>query len=723
MRLGRTSPFLIMGSALLSGIALVTFGGAASATVRSTASSPTTASIATVVDPDPSDRESMRQGYLQILRPAMQTPTGWTGNIATCDAGAPSAAAQSATLTAVNYFRDLVGVQPVTFDSALSAKAQKSALITAANSQLSHFPPDTWKCWTPEGYAAAGKSDLYLGVTAATAVAGYMVDPGSTNTFAGHRRWIIDPRQTTMGSGSVEGSGWQQTSNSLYVVDTASWRSPPPGTPAYLPWPVAGYVPLQIEPGGRWSLSATDPSTDFSQATVKVNGSSDGITVNPVMDGYGPVTLVWEFDPGFRPGDADKAFHVVVSNILNGGVPSSYSYDVTLFDADPPQLEAQTISFTKPAARSYGAAAQTLQATASSALPVTFASKTPAVCSTSGTRGRTLSVVGAGTCTVAANQSGDDTYGAAPEVQRSFTIAKKQLTVKAEDRARQPGQPNPDLDVSWSGFAYSETLASSGVTGDPSCSTTAKSDSPEGSYPISCSIGTLSSANYSFSFVPGSLHVDGTPPEVTTVGKQFRVVLGAFDVSWSGSDSSGVVAWQRFERSRTVASLYDGGSTSDWMGSADESLTLPDGATRCFQARAEDAAGNVSSWSNASCFHTPVDSRMLDASGGWTKTKDARLWHGSALTTKTRGEVVRLAGANAVDRLGLVATRCRGCGRVSISVGRTQVGVVDLDTRRTRYMSVIVLPTFSAPLSGPVKVEVLSKKQSVQVDGIVASSS
>ena len=51
--------------------------------------------------------------------------------------------------------------------------------------------------------AAAGKSNLFLGRSGAGAIAGYMDDPGSGNTAAGHRRWIIDPRQTTMGSGSV----------------------------------------------------------------------------------------------------------------------------------------------------------------------------------------------------------------------------------------------------------------------------------------------------------------------------------------------------------------------------------------------------------------------------------------------------------------------------------------------------------------------------------------
>src|SRR5687767_246907 len=113
---------------------------------------------AVVVDPDPSDRESMRQGYLQILKPALEVPIGWSGDIWGCDAGAPSAAAQEATLTAVNYFRDLVGVEPVDFDPALSAKAQEAALMMARNAELSHDPDHLWHCYTDEGYEGASHS-------------------------------------------------------------------------------------------------------------------------------------------------------------------------------------------------------------------------------------------------------------------------------------------------------------------------------------------------------------------------------------------------------------------------------------------------------------------------------------------------------------------------------------------------------------------------------------
>jgi hypothetical protein len=61
----------------------------------------------------------------------------------------------------------------------------------------------------------------------------------------------------------------------------------------------------------------------------------------------------------------------------------------------------------------------TVSASASSGLSVSFSSLTPGVCSVSGT---TVTLLTGGTCTVRASQAGNATYGAAPDVDRSFTI-------------------------------------------------------------------------------------------------------------------------------------------------------------------------------------------------------------------------------------------------------------------------------------------------------------
>jgi len=445
-------------------------------------------------------RASAYTAYRDTLRPALAVPIGWTGNTAGCAAGAPSGQAQNATLTAINYYRNLAGLTPVTFDTALSSQAQQAALMMQAQNALSHTPGPGWACYTATGAAAAGKSNLYLGLSGAVAMAGYMDDdPGTGNSsFAPHRRWILYPPQATMGSGSTSGA------NALYVQGA---QTAPATTPAWIPWPTPGYFPFQAEPEGRWSLSASNATTDFSKALVSVTsaGVQIPVTLEPVTPGYGNPTLVWKMSPGYGLGRADRAYSVAVTNIVQNGVAVSHQYSVTLFDG---AIDAsQTISFPPLADRMYGDPAPTATATASSGLPVAFSTTTPAVCTASGANGATISLVGAGTCTVRADQPGDAIRTPAPPVLTSFTVAKKPLTVQAVGATRLVGAVNPPFMVTYAGFVYGQTQATSGVSGTPSCVSPATPQSPAGSYPITCAAGTLASANYSFAMVPGTLTV------------------------------------------------------------------------------------------------------------------------------------------------------------------------------------------------------------------------
>ena len=81
---------------------------------------------------------------------------------------------------------------------------------------------------------------------------------------------------------------------------------------------------------------------------------------------------------------------------------------------------AQTITFVSPGSQTLGTVPAALMATATSNLVVSFASSTPAVCTVSGT---VLTLVSAGTCTLAANQAGNTNYLAATAVSHSFSVA------------------------------------------------------------------------------------------------------------------------------------------------------------------------------------------------------------------------------------------------------------------------------------------------------------
>ena len=87
-------------------------------------------------------------------------------------------------------------------------------------------------------------------------------------------------------------------------------------------------------------------------------------------------------------------------------------------------LTPQTVSFTStaPTSATVGGATYTPTATATSGLPVTItvATASASVCSISA---GVVSFTGAGTCTLDANQAGNATYSAAPQVTQSFTVS------------------------------------------------------------------------------------------------------------------------------------------------------------------------------------------------------------------------------------------------------------------------------------------------------------
>jgi len=101
--------------------------------------------------------------------------------------------------------------------------------------------------------------------------------------------------------------------------------------------------------------------------------------------------------------------------------------------SEPPK-SVQSISFSSssPTGATAGGTSYTVSAAASSGLPVAFSAGagSSGVCIVSGS---TVTLVGAGTCTIDADQAGDANYLAAPQVHQSFTIAQGMQTITFPD--------------------------------------------------------------------------------------------------------------------------------------------------------------------------------------------------------------------------------------------------------------------------------------------------
>jgi uncharacterized protein YkwD len=274
-----------------------------------------------------SSLDAVNAAYQAQYAPKQLLNIDWLlGSLLGCLPGLTSSSTNAATLSSLNFVRSLTGLAPVTFSNALNASAQKAALIMAANGTLSHSPSSSWKCWSSTGAKAASKSNLalsYPSLRAGQIIDLYMDDPGANNVSAGHRRWILYPFSTVMGSGSTK------TANALTVIGPTSTAQP---NPKWVGWPSAGYFPNTIEPRGRWSVSSGLKSINFARAKVAVYNGTHRINVRryPVHTGYGQPTLVWQMPASFSK---TSAYRVVVTGIRKAHVKKALrmSYTVRLF--------------------------------------------------------------------------------------------------------------------------------------------------------------------------------------------------------------------------------------------------------------------------------------------------------------------------------------------------------------------------------------------------------
>jgi uncharacterized repeat protein (TIGR02543 family) len=124
-----------------------------------------------------------------------------------------------------------------------------------------------------------------------------------------------------------------------------------------------------------------------------------------------------------------------------------------------PGKASQTITFNALNNRTLGAGTYAISASSSSGLAVALTSATTDVCTISS---GTITLVSAGTCTIKANQSGNDNYLAATEVQQSFTVATA-LTITTPSGSSLEGSHNS---------AYSLTISASGGAGSNSFAVT-----------------------------------------------------------------------------------------------------------------------------------------------------------------------------------------------------------------------------------------------------------
>jgi hypothetical protein len=151
-----------------------------------------------------------------------------------------------------------------------------------------------------------------------------------------------------------------------------------------------------------------------------------------------------------------------------------------------------------------------------------------------------ISILGAGNVVIQASLAANGNYSALTQTA-TLTIAKKVLTVTANDQSKTVNTANPSLTITYTGFAYSDNSAS--LTTQAIANTTATLSSPVGNYSIT--VSGASSNNYNFNYVNGTLSITNVVlqnPTITfnSVTKTYGDV--PFDVT-ATSTSAGALSY------------------------------------------------------------------------------------------------------------------------------------------------------------------------------------
>jgi len=169
-------------------------------------------------------------------------------------------------------------------------------------------------------------------------------------------------------------------------------------------------------------------------------------------------------------------------------------------------VASQTITFESLSAKEYSGDTFTVSATSSASLSVVFTSVSQAVCTTSGSYGSTIKLLGVGTCVINANQIGDGNIAAASQVSQNFDVNPRTITITADAKSKNYGTNDPTL-------TYSITTGSLVLGDSLTGMLTRAAGSDAGTYEIQQgSLTTVNNPKYAINFVDADLTIDRATP-------------------------------------------------------------------------------------------------------------------------------------------------------------------------------------------------------------------
>jgi polygalacturonase/sugar lactone lactonase YvrE len=271
-----------------------------------------------------------------------------------------------------------------------------------------------------------------------------------------------------------------------------------------------------LESGNQLYSASSFTQTDTSDYTLAPVASNDC-----ALTGSGSGTLaiggVCELTVAYAPTTYSATTDAVTfnGNLTNAVLSTPSSVQLTLTGPATAPASTTTLGAFSPTSPTYGQAV-TLSASVSGgaltptgSVVFTVDSSTYNAPLVNGTATTIVNGLAAGPHSISAAYASSNGYASSTTTTATLSVGKATLTVTANSANMVAGAAVPPLTYTISGFVNSDS--SSVVGGSSTETTTATSSSPAGTYPITFSTEALTAANYTFTYVNGTLSVTTAP--------------------------------------------------------------------------------------------------------------------------------------------------------------------------------------------------------------------
>ncbi|MBS0633489.1 MAG: hypothetical protein JSS11_16385 [Verrucomicrobia bacterium] len=376
--------------------------------------------------------------------------------------------------------------------------------------------------------------------------------------------------------------------------------------------------------------SGTDAFGTMQSLYVTKNGSYLGSVYSSPWD-YGSLSGLSFSTGDTAPSSSGSITYAATATSDDYSDYASYSVTVTKLN--------QTISFTNPGTKTYGDAAFSLSASASSGLGVTFTvTSGPATVS-----GSTLTITGGGSVSVKASQGGNGSYNAASDVTQTFTVNPANQTISFTNPGTRTYGDSFGLGASASsglGISYTVISGPASLSGSTLTITGTGSVSVKASQGGNSNYNAASDVTQTFTVNQASQTISFTNPGTKTYGD------AAFGLSASAT-SGGAITFSVTSGPATVS-----GSTLTITGAGSVTVKASQGGNSNYSAASDvTQTFTVNQASQTISFTNPGTKTYGDAAFGLSASATS----GGAITfsvtsgpATVSGSTLTITGAGSV---------------------------------------------------------------------------